>query len=41
MSKNGDYSKRKKKQNLPARVFAIGLLVIMVGSMIATLVFSR
>ena len=40
MSKNQDYSKRKKKQNLPAKIFAIGLLVIMVGSMIAGLIFS-
>ena len=39
MDKNKNVSKRKKKQNLPARIFAIGLLVIMVGSMIAGLIF--
>ncbi len=39
MNKNNDYSKRKKKQNLPAKIFAISLLVIMVGSMIASLIF--
>ena len=40
MSYNKDYSKRKKKQNLPAKIFAIALLVIMVGSMIAGLILS-
>ena len=30
---------KKKKQNLAAKIFAIGLLVIMVGSMIAGLIF--
>ena len=39
MSKNQDFSKRKKKPNLAARIFAIALLVIMVGSMIAGLIF--
>ena len=40
MSNNMNYSKRKKKQNLPAKIFAICLLVIMVGSMIAGLILS-
>lgn len=40
MSYNKDYSKRKKKQNLHAKIFAIALLVIMVGSMIAGLILS-
>ena len=40
MSNNKNYANRKKKQNLPAKIFAIGLLVIMVGSMIAGLIFS-
>ncbi len=31
--------KKKKKENLVARIFAITLLVIMVGSMIAGLFF--
>lgn len=31
--------KKKKKENLAARIFAITLLVIMVGSMIAGLFF--
>ena len=30
---------KKKKQNLAAKIFAITLLVIMVGSMIAGLIF--
>ena len=30
--------KSKKKQNLPAKIFAIALLVIMIGSMIAGLI---
>ena len=38
MSYNQNYSKRKKKQNLPAKIFVIALLVIMVGSMIAGLI---
>ena len=29
----------RKKQNLPAKIFAISLLVIMLGSMIAGLIF--
>ena len=40
MSYNNDYSKRQKKQNLPAKIFAISLLVNMVGSMIAGLILS-
>ena len=40
MSYNQNYAKRKKKQNLPAKIFAIALLVIMVGSMIAGLILS-
>lgn len=36
---NKNYAKRKKKQNLPAKIFAIALLVIMLGSMIAGLIF--
>ena len=32
-------NKKKKKQNLSARIFAISLLVIMIGSMIAGLIF--
>ena len=30
---------KKKSKNLPAKIFAITLLVIMVGSMIAGLIF--
>ncbi len=40
MAKNNNYSSKKKKQNLPARIFAIALLVIMVGSMIAGLLLK-
>ena len=40
MAKNNNYSNKKKKQNLPARIFAIALLVIMVGSMIAGLLLK-
>ena len=34
------HKKKKKKKINAARIFAIGLLVIMVGSMIASLIFA-
>lgn len=33
-------NKKKKKQNLTAKIFAITLLVIMIGSMIAGLILK-